>query len=752
MKKRDKTPGFSKLKFLHNPNFALLIMFLMLLSISLINVNLTGLTVYLQKEVIDDYPSLDLTSDYIYSSFINEKNFDHLATIKLSGRVSKSGNVKVKIGDVLIFDTSQLLEEDKITGLGITNETFDDSNNSLENNTETEGNETLDEGKNTDDYIVFDDYCLDSCNMFFNDTSINLSFEVLNSNIKIDKISYSIINKEEELEPTSIVNESTVSDEIFVEKDIKWTKTIELKEYGVVNTTLPSESKNIEISKVVNDNEFDVDKDKIKIENPNLIGKDKPVTIIIEDQALKFEINYETPGPSKDESISIRDKYKILKNVTISSDLELENVTSYVDLPNILKEQIKLRWFDENSSTWVDITGNETYDLTYYDSNYDGKFERVYWNIPHLSDQDFSLEIDLLILNVQSYPQVGGNWLVYFNTTGTADLAIEAIDGTTWSNLNDNEDLRFLELKCGNNLVDYQWVDSKVFVSNYNCDGLTSVEASRVISSGSHHLSFTFGNLIAFANNEAGGYGYNSTDNSFTDKDGLNFKADNNGIITVRRNGLVVGRFGFGMTATFQGNNYNFTSEDFNWTWSLRQNVNDYTFIAYNNWSSFNWTQYFDFSPSTSVKIKHTITNNFGAPITNGKFWYIHTLNNLTRINYNSTYYTVGLDNIHLQGNFNYIVPHVSISDHYLFKFDDLINNNFTISDVYIGDGSLIQHPNTLIMAVGVTKGIGTLPSGASVTLDPGIIIVITKAEHLNENREFVSDIYDSVVKLDGYW
>ena len=176
MKKRDKTPGFSKLKFLHNPNFALLIMFLMLLSISLINVNLTGLTVYLQKEVIDDYPSLDLTSDYIYSSFINEKNFDHLATIKLSGRVSKSGNVKVKIGDVLIFDTSQLLEEDKITGLGITNETFDDSNNSLENNTETEGNETLDEGKNTDDYIVFDDYCLDSCNMFFNDTSINLSF------------------------------------------------------------------------------------------------------------------------------------------------------------------------------------------------------------------------------------------------------------------------------------------------------------------------------------------------------------------------------------------------------------------------------------------------------------------------------------------------------------------------------------------------------------------------------------------------
>src|SRR3990167_7996049 len=187
------------------------------------------------------------------------------------------------------------------------------------------------------------------------------------------------------------------------------------------------------------------------------------------------------------------------------------------------------------------------------------------------------------------------------------------------------------------------------------------------------------------------GYGYNSTDNSFTDKDGLNFKADNNGILTIRQNERVLGKFGFGITATFQGNNYNYTSEDFTWTWSISQVGSNYTFSARNNWSSFNWTQYFDFSPETSVKIKHVITNNLGNPITNGKFWYIHTIDNGVIVSYNLINYTLGNNSVHLQGNFNSILPQVNISDYYAFKFDDIITNNFTISDIYVGNGSLVH-------------------------------------------------------------
>lgn len=40
----------------------------------------------------------------------------------------------------------------------------------------------------------------------------------------------------------------------------------------------------------------------------------------------------------------------------------------------------------------------------------------------------------LTIINVQSYPTVGGNWTVRFNTTGKANLAITAVNGTTWTN------------------------------------------------------------------------------------------------------------------------------------------------------------------------------------------------------------------------------------------------------------------------------------------------------------------------------
>ena len=38
-----------------------------------------------------------------------------------------------------------------------------------------------------------------------------------------------------------------------------------------------------------------------------------------------------------------------------------------------------------------------------------------------------------MVINPQSYPTVGGNRAVLFNTTGAADLWITAVDGTTWT-------------------------------------------------------------------------------------------------------------------------------------------------------------------------------------------------------------------------------------------------------------------------------------------------------------------------------
>ena len=114
---------------------------------------------------------------------------------------------------------------------------------------------------------------------------------------------------------------------------------------------------------------------------------------------------------------------------------------------------------------------------------------------------------DITIINVQSYPVVGGDWIVYFNTTGKANLTMTAINGTEWSNSDDIYDLRLDEIKCGQDIVSYSWINngpenSTTFVSDYECNE-TSYERSKVFTTGKHHLKFTFGDDVGYANNLA---------------------------------------------------------------------------------------------------------------------------------------------------------------------------------------------------------------------------------------------------------
>jgi hypothetical protein len=109
---------------------------------------------------------------------------------------------------------------------------------------------------------------------------------------------------------------------------------------------------------------------------------------------------------------------------------------------------------------------------------------------------------DIKIINVQSYPTVGGRWTVMFTTIGRADLTITAINGTTWSNRYDNSDLRFLEIGCGNETLDYEWVNNSVFIANFSSNE-TCYETCKVLTSGKHHLEFDFGGIKAYAHNSA---------------------------------------------------------------------------------------------------------------------------------------------------------------------------------------------------------------------------------------------------------
>jgi len=104
----------------------------------------------------------------------------------------------------------------------------------------------------------------------------------------------------------------------------------------------------------------------------------------------------------------------------------------------------------------------------------------------------------LTLSPIQGHPKIGENWTVELETKGTADLTIKAVRGTTWSNENDNKNLRFLDIRCGDDILDYKWIDDSVFIADYSCDE-TAYHTVRVFDKGTHVLEFKFGNSVKYA-------------------------------------------------------------------------------------------------------------------------------------------------------------------------------------------------------------------------------------------------------------
>jgi len=107
----------------------------------------------------------------------------------------------------------------------------------------------------------------------------------------------------------------------------------------------------------------------------------------------------------------------------------------------------------------------------------------------------------ITIIDLQSYPTVGGNWTVRFNTTGVANLTISAANGTTFGT-GVPDDLEWLVLKCGLADVNASFNGSHVFYEDWNCSDL-GYHTVHVLTPGSHYQNFVFGDDIGFAQNWA---------------------------------------------------------------------------------------------------------------------------------------------------------------------------------------------------------------------------------------------------------
>lgn len=236
---------------------------------------------------------------------------------------------------------------------------------------------------------------------------------------------------------------------------------------------------------------FDLQKKKNK--NSTIIF-DNNITLTFDDynilsnvsnESQFVELEYYTEGPLKDEKVSS----EFFKEVTISSDIHYQNIKAYTDIVETRKDMITLNWLTDSGKVKVD-------NINYVDSNGNGLVDRIEWIVPHLSNQTY--EVNISVLNLHSYPTIGGEWRVEFITTGKQNLSITAENGTVY-----DRDIAFSSLKCGNNLLTPTVNNGKIFYADYECNEtgyFTVIE----LRQGPHVQKFLFGDAVAYAYNFAG--------------------------------------------------------------------------------------------------------------------------------------------------------------------------------------------------------------------------------------------------------
>jgi hypothetical protein len=277
------------------------------------------------------------------------------------------------------------------------------------------------------------------------------------------------------------------------------------------------------------------------------------ITLSFNAEPADYIIVYQTKAPEMTKEEVFVSEAKWNKKLVVSSEMHYTNITAYTEI--IENEHSTIRIYELTNDSRTEITNNKDYEVEFIDFNNNGLIDMVRWKIPHLSNKTYEIEVDLIILNVQSYPMVGGNWTVAFNTTGTANLKITAINKTTYAELSidDNEttdDLEFLQITCGEDVVSsiYIITDSEIsscnetliynltqtniscellnetilvnysellqqeisiltksiFIKNYSCDNKTSYLTVRVLTPGAHTQEFNFGGIVKQAKNLAG--------------------------------------------------------------------------------------------------------------------------------------------------------------------------------------------------------------------------------------------------------
>ena len=231
----------------------------------------------------------------------------------------------------------------------------------------------------------------------------------------------------------------------------------------------------------------------------------KPVTWIKNDTQQIVE----TEPPEVVETDTSEVDGKLQKRVTISSDFHYEKILTYASVPNLLSEQVRLFWMIDGIKT--DVTEREDFNVTFYDEDGDTLIDKISWITPHLSEQEFILEFDITVINPWESGISGGDWIVYFNTTGTGTLNI------TKDELS-NQVLTFNYIKCGDTILYSSMSEYSYILEDYSCS--ETAEISHTIGQMPMEIfgmQFDFGNDI---NNDVD-FAYDPDFTADADSDGI---------------------------------------------------------------------------------------------------------------------------------------------------------------------------------------------------------------------------------------
>lgn len=243
---------------------------------------------------------------------------------------------------------------------------------------------------------------------------------------------------------------------------------------------------------------------------------------------------------------------------------------------------------------------------------------------------------------------------------------------------------------------------------------------------------------------------------TITDHQGFQYSTQSDGLYKIVYNGKTT-YFGFGITGNYNGNSFTKLSTDYSWNNYLSTfdtgHINSVRYRFKSITSGNEWDTTIEFT-NLKTKIINNLTNKFPLNITNAKFYYIFTVNYLDGIEYDGQVYVVPSNpNKHISGNLNAKLPHVKINNDVLFNFEDIINNGFTITDIYVVPASTLGFTSgAKVMAVGFTKGDGIIQPNQMITIDPSIDQVGGSIELFGTlSYDFVNLTNGAILYIDNY-